>query len=131
MASQLPLANLYITSEKTKGTPNEHQQKIEVYIRQHTCSMFFLLDNSSSNLEIFSIRDLLSSINFFLWTRDQNNSFDEIKKSRQETITWLAWPLQTSRCVSLLRLMSNIASACFSERLNSGEGKRRTAVISD
>lgn len=42
--------------------------------------MFFLLDNNSSNLEIFSVKDLLSSVNFFLWTRDQNNSFNAFQK---------------------------------------------------
>lgn len=89
-----------------------------------TWNICFLLDKSSCNFEICFNKDLFSVTNFSLCKVREIQSLHMILSMKYSLIIpiekteirqSMAWS-GTSRRVSLLRLMSNIASACFSDK---------------
>ena len=102
---------------------------VSIYNFNYTCNICFLLDNSSSNFEICSFNSSLSLTNFFLCTIRRIRILDKTlildPSPSKLTLHLHRIKLFTSRTLSLLKLKSNIASACFSERLNSVKNTKK------
>lgn len=90
--------------------------------KKYTWNMSFLLNKSSFSLEICSVKELCSSTNLFLWKcaketvmRQTNDPIKQITLTTRKKMH-LIKPDPTSKEVSFLKVISNKASACFSDK---------------